>query len=53
MLLLPRLASFAEKGWSSEGSLIWDEYAMRLAGQAPIWRQADWHYFESSIVDWS
>ncbi|MFE4198658.1 family 20 glycosylhydrolase [Paenarthrobacter sp. NPDC056912] len=53
MLLLPRLAGFAEKGWSPQDSLIWDEYSQRLAAQAPLWRQAGWHFFESSLVEWS
>lgn len=51
-LLMPRLAGVAEKGWSQVEKTNWEEYRTRLVGQAPLWRQADWYFFQSSLVDW-
>lgn len=52
MLLLPRLAGVAEKAWTVESPTDWDDYRVRLGAQAPLWRQAGWAFFESSLVDW-
>ena len=52
-LLMPRLAGFAEKGWSKVEYTHWDEYQVRLGAQAPLWEKADWNYFKSSLVDWT
>ncbi|MCC8096643.1 MAG: family 20 glycosylhydrolase [Tannerellaceae bacterium] len=51
-LLMPRLAGVAEKGWSKVEHTNWDEYKVRLSSHPPLWEQADWNYFKSSLVDW-
>jgi hexosaminidase len=50
-LLLPRLPGVLEKGWAAVGS-GWEEYAPRLAAQAPLWERHGWQYYRSSVV-WS
>jgi hexosaminidase len=51
-LLLPRLASVAERAWSSRAS-GWDELRDRLASQAPLWNRRGWEWFRSSHVPWA
>lgn len=52
-LLLPRLAGYAELGWSggpSKGGF--DEYRTRLATQADRWRNAGWTFTADPSVPW-
>jgi hexosaminidase len=51
-LLLPRLAGVAEKGWSYYDNNNWEEFKVRLSYQAPLWQNASWNFFKSSLVDW-
>ena len=51
-LIMPRLAGVAEKGWSEVENTNWNEYRIRLGAQAPMWKQANWNFFKSSLVDW-
>jgi hexosaminidase len=51
--LLPRLPGVAERGWSPTGITEWSNYGPRLASQAPLWRQRNWNFFQSSLVEWS
>ncbi|GAA4993475.1 family 20 glycosylhydrolase [Yinghuangia aomiensis] len=51
-LLLPRLAGVAEKAWAPRGSYAWDDYARRLAAQAPVWQRAGRTYFAADSVNW-
>lgn len=51
-LLLPRLAGVAEKAWAPREAYTWDDYARRLAAQAPAWRRAGRTYFAAASVKW-
>jgi hexosaminidase len=51
-LLLPRLAGVGEKGWST-ASTEWDEYAPRLAQDAPLWSRRGWTFFRADGIDWA
>jgi hexosaminidase len=51
-LLLPRLPGIGEKGWSRPEASAWPDYQPRLAAQAPFWRDRDWNFFQSSLVEW-
>jgi hexosaminidase len=51
-LLLPRLAGVAEKAWAPREAYTWNDYARRLAAQAPAWRRAGRTYFAATSVKW-
>ncbi|MFI2211018.1 beta-N-acetylhexosaminidase [Streptomyces sp. NPDC020141] len=49
-MAFPRLLSTAERGWSSGGE--WDEFRLRLAGQAGRWEAMGITYYKSPTVPW-
>ena len=51
-MLMPRLAGVAEKGWSKVEDTNWDEYKERLSSHNALWKEMNWYYFKSSLVDW-
>ena len=51
-LLLPRLASIAQKAWSDPRSATWTDHRDRLARHGRLWAQDGLTYFRSSTVDW-
>ncbi|MEV8403808.1 beta-N-acetylhexosaminidase [Streptomyces niveus] len=53
LMLLPRLAALAEKGWAQRRPTEWDAYAARLGRQSAAWRRRDWNWFRSVEVDWA
>ncbi|MFZ2527668.1 MAG: family 20 glycosylhydrolase [Rhodococcus sp. (in: high G+C Gram-positive bacteria)] len=52
-LMQPRLAGAAERAWAPAGPFDWSDYAVRLAGQAPLWRRDGWDFFRSASVEWT
>ena len=51
-LAFPRLAGIAEIAWSPATALVWDDYRLRLAAQAPRWDILGVNYFRSPEVPW-
>ena len=51
-MLLPRLPSYAEIGWSTPDGRTWDEYAGRIAAQAARWTAAGRAYTRDPVVPW-
>jgi hexosaminidase len=51
-LAFPRLAGIAEIAWSPATALVWDDYRLRLAAQAPRWDVLGVNYFRSPEVPW-
>lgn len=51
-LILARIPGFAEKAWSSQDNLSWENYQKRLAHQSINWRTRNLEWFQSSLVDW-
>jgi hexosaminidase len=51
-MLLPRLAGFAEKGWSDTQVSSWADHRARLAAHGRLLTQDGLTYFKSSTVDW-
>lgn len=52
MLLLPRLAGFAETAWAGSPA-PWSQYRLRLAQHAPLWRRRGLPYLASTEVPWA
>jgi len=52
LMLLPRLAGIAEKGWSAARVPSWADHRARLAAHGRLWTRDDLIYFKSSTVDW-
>lgn len=53
LLLLPRLAGAAEKGWATRGITDWQCYRARLAAQSGAWDRRGWAWYRSTEVDWA
>lgn len=51
-MTFPRLAGYAEIGWTSKEQRSWDEYKVRLAKHAKRWDALDVNYYKSPKVDW-
>jgi hexosaminidase len=51
-LLLPRLASVADKAWSAPRSVAWADHRTRLAAHGRLWDQDHLAFFQSSAIDW-
>lgn len=51
-MIFPRLAGYAEIGWSSNSKKSWDEYKVRLATHGPRWKAMNIDYYKSKLVPW-
>ena len=51
-MLLPRLPAVAEVAWTDPARKDWTAFRERVAGQAPVWRDAGWAFHPSPQVDW-
>ncbi len=49
-MIFPRLAGYAEIGWSGVGD--WEEYRQRLAGHGAKWAAMGINFYQSPKVDW-
>ncbi len=51
-MVFPRLPGYAEIGWTPDSLRKWDEYKVRLGGQAPRFKALGIDYYPSKLVDW-
>jgi len=51
-MAFPRLPAIAELGWSPQSTHDWNNFANRLAAQAPRWQAAGLNYYPSPQVPW-
>lgn len=51
-LVFPRLAGYAEIGWSPANGRNWDEYKLRLASHGNIYDSWGINYYRSTRVPW-
>jgi hexosaminidase len=51
-LAMPRLPALAEVGWSSQQNRRWDDFRLRLAGQARRWDYLGVGYYPSTQIPW-
>jgi hexosaminidase len=51
-MAFPRLPGAAELGWSPAAAHDWEDYRVRLAGQAPRWEEMGIDYWRSPEVPW-
>ncbi len=51
-MIFPRIAGYAEIGWSSNEKKSWDEYKVRLANHGPRWKAMNIDYYKSKLVQW-
>lgn len=51
-LAFPRLAGYAEIGWTPASLRDWEDYKKRLAGQTPYFRSMDIQFYPSARVPW-
>lgn len=51
-LVFPRLPGIAEIGWSPSSSRNWDEYKVRLASHAPLWKAMEIDFYQSPKITW-
>ncbi len=52
VLAYPRLAGAAEIGWTPQSGRVWEEYRVRLAGQAERWDILGVDFYRSPQVPW-
>lgn len=51
-MAFPRVAAIAEVGWSRQADRAWEEFAPRLAAQAPRWTALGVNFHRSIQVPW-
>ncbi|WP_322545201.1 family 20 glycosylhydrolase [Elizabethkingia miricola] len=51
-LMLSRIPGFAERAWSIQDNLTWENYRKRLSFQSINWKARNLNWFQSSLVDW-
>jgi hexosaminidase len=51
-MAFPRIAGYAEIGWSPSTGRSWDEYKVRLGSEGPRLRAMGVNYYSSSAVPW-
>jgi hexosaminidase len=51
-MAFPRLPAIAELGWSPASTHDWSAFRVRLAAQAPRWRQLGIDFYPSAQVPW-
>ena len=52
VMVFPRLPGLAEIGWSPATGRSWDEYRLRLAAHAPLWRALQINYYAAPEIPW-
>ena len=52
-LVFPRLAGVAEIGWTPSSSRNWDDYKVRLANHAKLWKAMGVDFYRSPKVQWA
>ncbi|WP_083886101.1 family 20 glycosylhydrolase [Actinoalloteichus spitiensis] len=51
-MAFPRLPSVAEVGWTRAEARDWDDFRLRLAGQAAHWEVLDLNFYRSPQIPW-
>ena len=51
-MVYPRLAGYAEIGWSPESERDWDGYRIRLGAHGARWDAMDVNYYRSPLIPW-
>jgi hexosaminidase len=51
-MAFPRLAAVAEIGWSPQAARAWEDFRVRLGGQAPRWQALGLNFYRSPQVPW-
>jgi len=49
---VPRIPSIAEVGWTPQQNRHWDDFRVRLAGQARRWEYLGVNYYQSPQIPW-
>jgi hexosaminidase len=52
LLTLPRLAGYAEIGWSAAQGRTWAEYRLRIGNQGPRLRNMGANFYQSNRIPW-
>ncbi len=52
-LVFPRLAGVAEIGWTPASARNWDDYKVRLANHAKLWKTMGIDFYRSPKVQWA
>ena len=52
-LAFPRLAALAEVAWSRTERRTWDDFKVRLGGQAPRWTALGINFYRSPEIPWA
>ncbi|RYG30747.1 MAG: beta-N-acetylhexosaminidase, partial [Chitinophagaceae bacterium] len=52
-LVFPRLPGVAEIGWTPSSARNWDDYKVRLANHAKMWKAMGIDYYRSPKVQWA
>jgi hexosaminidase len=51
-MAFPRIAGYAEIGWSPANGRSWDEYKVRIGSQGPRLRALGVNYYQSQLIPW-
>jgi hexosaminidase len=51
-MAFPRIAGYAEIGWSQTTGRDWDEYKVRLGSEGPRLRELGVNYYSSDLIPW-
>jgi hexosaminidase len=51
-MAFPRIAGYAEIGWSQATGRGWDEYKVRLGSEGPRLRELGVNYYSSGLIPW-
>ena len=51
-MMFPRLAGYAELGWSKTSGRSWDEYKVRLGAHGPRLTALRVNFYQSSAIPW-
>ena len=51
-LVFPRLVGYAEIGWSPTNIRDWEDYKLRLAHHALIFKETGLNYYQSNLINW-
>jgi len=51
-MVFPRLAGYAEIGWTPETLRDWEGYRVRLGAHGPRWDAMDVNFFRSRLIPW-
>ncbi|HEX6227213.1 MAG TPA: beta-N-acetylhexosaminidase [Chryseolinea sp.] len=52
-LVFPRLPGVAEIGWTPSSSRNWDDYKVRLANHAKLWKAMGIDFYRSPKIEWA